>query len=74
MTWPPGYRTPPAHRHRRRFPDRQVVLRLVVALLAEQADEWPIARRHVSVESLEVPRTDTPAENDPRPAIDATAD
>ena len=55
------------------FPNRQAVVRLVGALLAEQTDEWAIARRYVSVESLKVPRTDTPAENDPRPAIDATA-
>jgi len=56
------------------FPDRQVVIGLVEALLAEQSDEWAIARRYVTVESLEVPRIDTPAENDPRPVIAATTD
>jgi transposase-like protein len=56
------------------FPNRQAVIRLVGALLAEQTDEWAIARRYVSIESLKVPRTDGPAENDPRPVIDATAD
>jgi transposase-like protein len=56
------------------FPNRQAVIRLVGALLAEQTDEWAIARRYVSIESLKVSRTDAPAANDPRRVIDGTGD
>jgi len=54
------------------FPNRQAVIRLVGALLAEQTDEWAITRRYMSAESLKTARKLEPSPQDPRPAIDPT--
>ena len=53
------------------FPNRRAVIRLVGAILAEQTDEWVIAKRYMSVESLKTPALTEPSVGDPRPAMDA---
>ncbi len=55
------------------FPNRAAVIRLVGALLAEQTDEWAIARRYMSAETLAKARHHDISPGDPRPAIEAAA-
>ena len=55
------------------FPHRAAVIRLVGAILAEQTDEWLIAKRYMSVESLKTGRQAEHSMFDPRPAMEAAA-
>lgn len=53
------------------FPNRQAVMGLVGAILAEQTDEWAVTKRYMSVESLKALRKSGTSDYDPRPAMNA---
>ena len=55
------------------FPNRQAVIRLGGAILAEQTDEWAIAKRYMSAEWLEAGRIHDLPVCDPKPAMEAAA-
>ena len=60
----------PGNRH---FSDRASIVHLVGAVLAEQNDEWAVARRYMSAESITKALTDPVDETEEVIAIAAAA-
>ncbi|MBN6811768.1 transposase, partial [Kocuria marina] len=52
------------------FPNRDAIIRLVGAVLAEQTDEWAEGRRYLGLDILATSRLTLVADNDPEEVTD----